>query len=178
MIPTSPLAYRPATPADCEAAAALINSAYRGESSKAGWTTEEHLLEGKRTDAEGLRELIAKPGNTLLLAFEADGRLVGTVQLESRPRSTCYLGMFTVLPTSQARGYGKAFLAEAERFARDRYGSSEMEMAVITVRHELLAWYERRGYKRTGKRIPFDPDPRYEALKVSSLEFEVLKKAL
>ena len=42
-----------ATTADVNDITKLLNSAYRGESSKAGWTHEEHLIDGEiRTNAE------------------------------------------------------------------------------------------------------------------------------
>lgn len=168
---------RPATALDCEILAPLINKAYRGDSSRTGWTTEADLLDGQRTDADSLRALIAKPGSTLLMAFDENQRLIGSVHLEKKSDVRCYLGMFTIDPDLQAQGIGKEFLKRAELYAREVYGASEMEMTVITLRHELLAWYERRSYKRTGRCVPFPTDPRFGILKVPFLEMEVLEKS-
>jgi N-acetylglutamate synthase-like GNAT family acetyltransferase len=172
------LTFRVATQNDCEMLADFVNAAYRGPSSSAGWTTESHLLAGLRTDKEMISEMLSRSDSNLLLAFDKDSNLIGSVHLERRSEETCYLGMFTVKPISQTQGIGKSLLARAEQFARDSYKSGTMEMTVITARTELIAWYERRGYRRTGKMVPFPIDPRFGVLKVASLEMEVLDKLL
>ncbi|MCZ8130153.1 MAG: GNAT family N-acetyltransferase [Steroidobacteraceae bacterium] len=173
------LAFAPATANDAEAVAALVNSAYRGDSSRAGWTTEADLLGGQRTDADAIRDLVAKPGQVLLLAREA-GELVGSVHLERKAGGDgpgCYLGMLTVRPTRQAGGLGRALLAAAEAHARDALGARYVEMTVIDVRTELIAWYERRGYRRTGEQRPFPyGDARFGLPKRPDLRFVVLEK--
>jgi ribosomal protein S18 acetylase RimI-like enzyme len=172
------LVFRRASQADCESMAALINSAYRGESSGAGWTSEARILGGLRTDAENLRGLVDRVESNFLVALNAQATLVGCVHLERRAQEVCYLGMLTVLPTGQDQGVGRALLAEAEKFAREFYQSKKIEMTVITLRHELLAWYERRGYRRTGSFVSFPVHPRFGVLKVDSLEMEILDKSL
>lgn len=144
-----------ATDADVDAVAALVNSAYRGESSRAGWTTEADYLEGQRTDAERLRaDLAAKPGAALLTLRDDDGTLLGSVWLEPRGVDVWYLGMFTIRPDLQSGGLGRMLLDEAERFAKAR-GARRMQMTVIQLRAPLIAWYERRGFRATGKTVPF-----------------------
>ena len=144
-----------ATEADLDAIAALVNAAYRGESSRAGWTTEADYLEGQRTDAERLRqELAAKPGAVLLTLRDDDGSLLGSVWLEPREVDVWYLGMFTIRPNLQARGLGRTLLEESERFARGR-GARRMRISVIQLREPLIAWYERRGFRATGESVPF-----------------------
>jgi len=171
--------FRVATNNDCKTLADFVNTAYRGPSSSAGWTTESHLLAGLRTDEEMISDLVNRTNSNLVLAFGGDSKkLLGSVHLERRSEENCYLGMFTVKPTNQTQGIGKALLAYAEQFARDVYKSSTMEMTVITARTELIAWYVRRGYRQTGKIIPFPVDPRFGVLKVASLEMEVLDKLL
>jgi len=168
---------RAATLADAPALAALINSAYRGESSKAGWSTEADLLGGQRTDVDWIADMIRSPGNVILVHEEA-GVLVGCVHLE-RTGEECYLGLLTVLPTLQARGVGRQLIAAAEAWAVEHWDSRSMHMTVITLREELLAWYQRRGYQRTGKRKPFPyGDERFGLPRRPDLEFEVLKKSL
>ena len=168
---------RPATAEDVEQLSALVNSAYRGDSSRRGWTTEADLLGGQRTDPAVLRRLIASPDTRILLRFEAD-ELVGCVELRRKP-DAAYLGMLTVRPDRQAGGVGRVLLAEAEAFVAREWGLGRIEMTVIQHRHELIAWYERRGYHLTGRREPFPyGDPRFGLPKVEDLEFVVLEKQL
>lgn len=177
----APLAVRCATADDAVALEALVNSAYRGDSSRAGWTTEADLLGGQRVDVDGLRALIARgalDGGAVVLVHEDAAGLAACVELEPRGEG-CYLGMLTIRPTSQAGGLGRRLLEAAERFAAERFGTREMQMTVIVQRTELLAWYERRGYRRTGERRPFPyGDPRFGLPKRPDLEFEVLSKRL
>lgn len=169
-----------ATDADLDAITALVNSSYRGESSRAGWTTEADFLGGQRTDAEALRsDLAARLGAVLLtLRDEPAGELLGSVWLEPRTRDVWYLGMLTVRPELQSRQLGRRLLAEAEAYAASR-GAQRMRMSVITVRDTLIAWYERRGYVRTGETLPFPyGDARFGVPLRDDLRFDVLEKPL
>ncbi|MFE9354615.1 GNAT family N-acetyltransferase [Streptomyces olivaceoviridis] len=171
------LVFRDATDADVDALVALIESAYRGDSSRAGWTTEADLLEGQRTDPQGVLEVIKAPGSRLL-AVERDGRIVACCQLEHRG-AHAYFGMFAVSPAMQGAGLGKTVMAEAERLARETWGVTEMQMTVISQREDLIAWYERRGYRRTGRTQPFPyGDERFGVPRRADLRFEVLVKPL
>jgi ribosomal protein S18 acetylase RimI-like enzyme len=171
------LSYRDATEADVEALVPLIESAYRGDSSRAGWTTEADILQGRRTDPEGVRAVITSPGSKLL-TVERDGALVACCQLEHRG-DAAYFGMFAVSPALQGAGLGKQIIAEAERTVRAEWGVSEMHMTVISVRDELIAFYERRGYRRTGTMTPFPyGDERFGVPQRDDLEFELLVKKL
>ncbi len=146
--------YRKATETDAESITRLVNSAYRGSSSKNGWTTEADLLAGQRTDPSMILETLHKPKTCFLLA-EKQGQVIGSVQLEKISPETCYFGMFAIDPCLQAQGTGRGMVAEAEKFAKWELGCEFMEMTVITVRHELIAWYERLGYEKTGETRPF-----------------------
>jgi ribosomal protein S18 acetylase RimI-like enzyme len=169
--------FRVATAADVPALVALIESAYRGDASRAGWTTEADILGGQRTDPEGVLAVIESESSRLV-AVERDGELVGCCQLEHRG-AHAYFGMFAVRPTLQGGGIGKAVIAEAERFARDEWGVAEMHMTVISVREDLIAWYERRGYLRTGRTSPFPyGNERFGLPTRDDLEFELLTKQL
>ncbi|HET6855886.1 MAG TPA: GNAT family N-acetyltransferase [Streptomyces sp.] len=174
---TGELVFRDAVPADADALVALIESAYRGDSSRSGWTTEADILEGQRTDPAGVLDVI-KANDGKLLIVERDGVLVACCQLESRG-DAAYFGMFAVRPELQGAGLGKVIIAEAERVARESWGASEMHMTVISVRNDLIAWYERRGYRRTGKMTPFPyGDERFGIPQRTDLQFELLVKAL
>jgi len=171
------LATRTATAADARALVALVNSAYRGESSRAGWTTEADLLDGQRVDVARLTETVATPDNVILL-HEQDRQPVACVHLE-RTDDACYLGMLTIRPTLQGAGLGRQLLEAAERWAVDRWGSRSMHMTVIAQRLELIAWYERRGYRRTGETRPFPyGDERFGLPRRGDLRFDVLRKEL
>ncbi|GGJ07820.1 GNAT family N-acetyltransferase [Streptomyces brasiliensis] len=171
------LIFRDATDADVDALVALIQSAYRGDASRAGWTTEADILEGQRTDAEGVLEVIKSP-DSRLLTVEREGRVVACCQLEHRG-DHAYFGMFAVSPAQQGAGLGKVVLAEAERQAGAAWGVTEMHMTVISVREDLIAWYERRGYRRTGRMTPFPyGDERFGIPQRPDLQFELLVKPL
>ncbi|MCF4137160.1 GNAT family N-acetyltransferase [Streptomyces sp. Tue 6430] len=171
------VSFRDAADADVDALVALVESAYRGDSSRAGWTTEADILEGQRTDPEGVREIIKSP-DARLLTVERDGRLVACCQLEHRGEYA-YFGMFAVSPTVQGGGLGRTVLEEAERRARAEWGVTEMHMTVISVRDDLIAWYERRGYRRTGRMTPFPyGDERFGVPQRDDLQFELLVKPL
>ena len=165
-----------ATLADVPTLSYLINTAYRGETSKQGWTTEADLLEGIRTDETAISELIQKP-NAALLKYESDdGSLQGCVYLEKQ-KEQLYLGMLTVAPHLQNSGIGKQLLQAAEAYARQQ-NCTAVVMSVISVRHELIHWYERHGYQKTGATKPFPhDDPRFGIPK-QRLEFLILEKSL
>ncbi|MFJ5925030.1 GNAT family N-acetyltransferase [Kitasatospora sp. NPDC092948] len=170
-------AFRAAQPQDVPAVVALVESAYRGDASRAGWTTEADLLEGQRTDEAGVAELLERAESVVLLA-ELDGRLLACCHIERRG-ATGYFGMFSVSPTAQGGGLGRQVMARAEEWARAAWGVTAMEMTVIEQRAELIAWYERRGYTRTGVFEPFPyGDERFGVPLRPDLRFEKLVKSL
>ncbi|MGE0395062.1 MAG: GNAT family N-acetyltransferase [Vicinamibacterales bacterium] len=173
-----PLTFRAAAPADAPAIVALVESAYRGEASRAGWTTEADLLDGQRTDEAGVLAAIAGPGERIVLACDGDA-LVGSVLLRDEGHGSAYTGMLAVRPPLQGHGVGRALLQEAERMARSELRATTMRMTVIAQRAELLAWYERLGYRPTGERESFPyGDERFGRPRRNDLHFVVLKKAL
>jgi len=189
----SALRFRYATEHDIPALVELVTSAYRGESSKRGWTTEADLLDGQRIDPDMLRADLAMPQSAILLA-EDDDRLLACAHIvvetgdtsevagheaANGDGSAAYFGMFSVAPDAQSGGVGKVVLAEAERIAHEVYGCARMRMTVIDCREELIAYYVRRGYARTGIKKPFPyGDPRYGLPKRDDLRFEILEKNL
>ena len=177
MAASAPLTFRQPRASDVDAVVALVESAYRGDASRAGWTTEADLLDGRRTGADEIAPLLERPGNRILLA-ERDGELLASAHLERRGE-VAYFGMFAVRPGLQGSGVGRAVLAEAERVAAEEWGCTEMQMTVIVQREELIAWYQRRGYRRTGIFSPFPyGDPRFGLPRRDDLRFETLAKPL
>jgi len=171
------LTFRTATVADIDALVALVTSAYRGDASRVGWTTEADLLDGARIDPEVLRQDILRDRSLVLLA-ERDGELVACAHI-SDDGDAGYFGMFSVSPTLQGGGVGKQLMAEAERIVAGQWGHALMRMTVIDVRAELIAFYERRGYRRTGITKPFPyGDARFGIPLRDDLRFEILEKPL
>lgn len=170
--------FRLATPADADGLTALIQSAYRGDSSRQGWTTEADLLDGQRTDRAQVLEVMSDPRSMLLVLPDEHG-LLACCQLENRDAGVAYFGMFAVRPGAQGGGVGSAMLAEAQRRVRAVFGSVAMEMRVIGQRAELIAWYERLGFVRTGRTEPFPyGQPRFGQPKRDDLHFVVLRRSL
>ena len=171
------LVFRDATAADVPALVELVTSAYRGETSKRGWTTEADMLDGNRIDPEVLRADIERPRSRVLLVDDDSGLLACAHVCEEHGAG--YFGMFSVRPDLQGSGIGKQLLAEAERIVRGDWRLPTMRMTVIDIRDELIAFYERRGYRRTGIKKPFPyGDARFGIPKRDDLRFEVLEKPL
>jgi GNAT superfamily N-acetyltransferase len=169
---------RAATRADIPALLDLIHSAYRGERARGGWTHEADLLEGQRTDSEALTAIIGDPRQRILLAKDSDG-LAGCVQISDKGDGSAYLGLLSIAPERQAQGLGRVLIEAGEEHARREFGARTMEMTVIRQREELVAYYERRGYVRTGEERPFPlDDPRFGIPKRRDLSFVVLTKQL
>ncbi|MDB5236177.1 MAG: family acetyltransferase [Hymenobacter sp.] len=148
-----------ATPADVSRLARLVNRAYRGDSSRQGWTTEAHLLDGQRIDEDGLREMLAVPDAAMLLCLGENEELLGSFYAQASGKKV-HLAMLAVDPQGQTRGVGKFLIKAAEDYGR-QHGCTVSKMTVISVRPELIAYYERQGYRQTGATEPFPTDPRY-----------------
>lgn len=160
--------------------AQLVNSAYRGDYSRQGWTTEADLLDGQRTDPESLKEIIETPLNQIEIAFEGKSlKMLGCVHLKQELPDTLYFGMLTIEPTLQGQGLGKVLLEHVEQLAR-AMNLKKIRITVIPSRHELIAFYERRGFKSTGQVESFPQgDPRYGIPKVAGLTLnEYIKELL
>lgn len=170
--------FRDASPADVDAVVSLVQSAYRGASSRDGWTTEADLLDGRRTDADEVASLIRPEERSRVLLAEDDEGLLACCHIADRGDHS-YFGMFAVSPAAQGAGLGRSVLGEAERLARDDWSLPEQRMTVISAREDLIAWYERRGYRRTGVMTPFPyGDERFGIPLRPDLRFEELRKPL
>ncbi len=167
--------FRDANVDDIPALVALVTSAYRGDASRAGWTTEADVLDGNRIDAGVLRQDIERSHSRVILLERADELLACAHVCEDDGAG--YFGMFAVKPALQGGGVGKALLDEAERVVRDEWRLPVMRMTVIDLRVELIEFYERRGYRRTGILKPFPyGDERFGIPRRDDLRFEVLEK--
>jgi ribosomal protein S18 acetylase RimI-like enzyme len=161
---------------DVPSLVALMDSAYRGENSKQGWTSEADLFIGnKRTDESTVANLIKRNGSVFLKYINDEGVLEGCVFLHKKD-NRLYLGMFSVSPLAQGKGIGKKLLTAADDHAK-KQNCSSIYMTVIAVREELIAWYESKGYHKTGKVLPFPVDERF-GIPTQPLEMLVLEKHL
>ena len=167
-----------ATSDDLTALHALIESAYRGDTARAGWSHEADLLDGQRTDLAELERMLADPGQRILVLRDG-ASVTACVALSDKSSQLSYIGLLTVDPKRQAIGLGRILLAAAEDHAVELFHAARVEMTVIAQRGELIAWYERRGYALTGERRPFPhADPRFGLPRRHDLEFVVMQREL
>ncbi|WP_433969608.1 GNAT family N-acetyltransferase [Tunturiibacter gelidiferens] len=170
----------PAIYADVDELVTFVNSAYRGKSSEAGWASEAKVIAGQRIDSTMLAETFASGKTTVLLMRDDDkAPLAGCVSLEPTDEpAVWYLSMLAIDPQRQADGLGRTLLSHAEDYMKAR-GAQRVRITVIWLRHTLIEWYERRGYRRTGKTEPFPyGDQRFGMPLRDDLNFEVFEKTL
>lgn len=169
---------RDAVPADIPALHRLIESAYRGEASRAGWTTEADLLDGQRTDPEDLADVLADPKQGLLTARRGD-ELVGCVLIADRGEGMGYFGMLSICPRLQGGGLGRRLVGAAHAALAERFGARRVRISVFPQRETLIAWYQRLGYRLTGATLPFPyGEPRFGLPKRDDLYFIVMEHEL
>jgi ribosomal protein S18 acetylase RimI-like enzyme len=164
-----------ATIKDVPALNKLVNSAYRGESSRKGWTTEADLLDGTRTDENAIKGFFAKSDSTIFKYVDNE-KIIGCVRLVKHG-TQLYLGMFAVDPTIQNKGIGKKILLAAEDEARKQLCKS-IDMTVISERIELIDWYKRNGYMEVGEKKPMVFDNPSGGIPKKDLYFITLEKFL
>ena len=170
--------FRLADDGDVDRLVDLVERAYRGESSRAGWCTEADLLGGQRVDHEMMRATLADDDVVVLVLSDDEGPLA-CCELRRLDDDRASLGMFAVDPARQAGGLGRAVLEQAEEQVVQRWGVRRLELTVIDVRQALIEWYERRGFVRTGEHRPFPyGDERFGEPRVDDLRFAVLEKRL
>ena len=194
------ITFRVADQNDVPAIVTLVESAYRGDASRAGWTTEADMLEGQRIDTDGVLADIQKTDSLIILAYAPTTSTSGALSLPKCSASIskqsaisellacchlektgdiCYFGMFSVKPNQQGSGIGKLMMAEAERIASNQWQCTRMQMTVIDIRDSLIDFYLRRGYRRTGIHKPFPyGDERFGIPMRDDLRFEILEKIL
>jgi ribosomal protein S18 acetylase RimI-like enzyme len=165
--------FRLAVPTDAARLVTLIQSAYRGETSRDGWTSEADLVAGDRISLAGVRHIIATAGS-MMIVLEEGGGLTACCAITDRGEGLAYFGTFAVSPTAQGQGIGRRVMAEARRRAAQDFGASTMEITVLAQQAALLAWYERLGFRKTGEQRPFPADPVFARPLVDDLHFLVL----
>ncbi len=65
----------------------------------------------------------------------------------------------------------------AESLVLRQWGARKMTLISITLRRELIQFYQRLGYRLTGEVVPFPPEAAVRA-RVDGIELEVLEKDL
>ena len=169
---SAPIAWREAGAADVRGLVALMRAAYRGGE---GWAREDHLVRGNRIDAGGVRELLA---SGVMMVAGDPGRPWACWHVRDLGDGTAGLGAFAVSPTRQAAGTGRAAIAAAGHEAVARYGARRLRIEVLEPHSVLLAYYERRGFHRTGETRPFPADAVHAVPLVPDLRFLVLERPL
>jgi len=172
------LIIRPAQAQDADAISALVNRAYRGDSSRAGWTTEADLLDGKRTTTEDVLALLNRHDVVMLCGWVDEVLMVTLCAEWHAEEQVAHLGMIAVEPSAQNRGYGKQMILAAEQLAVARWGARASQMAVVSVRQTLIAFYQRLGYQATGELKPFPHLPEMWQAKVDNMQLMTLQKEL
>lgn len=174
------LEQRLAQESDIPVLCALVNAAYRGETSRAGWTTEADLLTGVRTSERTIQALLAREDACILIGEDASGVMAASICLErdAEESGTVHLGMIAVSPLLQNRGYGKAMILAAEKLAVAQWGAQSAKMMVISLRQELIAFYQRLGYRATGETLPFPHQPDMWQAQVENMQLITLRKEL
>jgi ribosomal protein S18 acetylase RimI-like enzyme len=168
-----------ATAVDAKPLSDLINAAYRGAGGRRGWTHEAELISGERARSKDIAAMISDSSTTVLLRRGGDrSPLLGCIAVEMNSTTDCTISMLAVAPEFQTAGLGRALLEDAEQFAAGK-GATIAKITVVKQREALLAWYERRGYRRTGahEAFPYGDDSVGTPLR-DDLRFVVLEKRL
>ena len=151
----------------------LVRNSYRGESSQRGWTTGSRWIEGLRTDEPQIKELLEKP-KSILFVGEEDATMRGCCHVEQRGEVGCF-DMLAVDPEHQGGGFGRQLVSSAEAMAR-QWGLKGMQIKVLDRQPELMLWYGRQGYAKTGERMSYPADERFGRPSAQGLYLETLLK--
>jgi ribosomal protein S18 acetylase RimI-like enzyme len=177
LIPEAGTGFRLARPADAGTIVAIINRASNGDGGTAGWTDERAIWEGDRTSEAEILALLAAPQSMFVLCLQA-GQVAGCAYVRKNGNAA-YMGMLAVRPLLQGVGVGKLLIGEAERIGREVLGCKLMTIGVATHhRPDVAAFYERRGYARTGRIKPFEGSQARRVKKAPDLRAEWMEKNL
>ncbi len=172
--PGEALIFRRATLEDVPSIVVLVNAAYRGDTSRVGWTTEADLLDRQRTDANELTALLSSEDSLIMLCMRSE-KMIGSVHLQ-HGKGVAFMGMLVIEPGLQGQGIGKQLMQSAEETAVKMWGVAKILMYAISLRTELIEFYERRGYRHTGIFKEFPNDEKFGIPKVQGLKIELLEK--
>ncbi|MEI7916647.1 MAG: GNAT family N-acetyltransferase [Methylophilaceae bacterium] len=170
------LSFHKAELSDAISIAELVNSAYRGEISRAGWTTEADLLDGLRITTPEVATLIKREDAFVLVGVLRD-QIIASIACEHL-ENTAKFGLIAVKPTLQNKGYGREMIKAAEAITAREWRVAGFYMSVITLRTELIEFYERLGFERSGQFEDFPENPALWQPKVQTLALEYLVKLI
>lgn len=165
---------------DIPALSLLIESAYRGETAKIGWTSESDLIDGKRLNDGELAQVIGNSDNQIFIIRDSEdsSSILASICIFKKA-NVCEFGMFAVDPKRQSNGVGKALLSHAENFAKTQWGFARMQLSVITKRQSLIDYYKRRGYSAIGKTFSMSDHHLNDGMtRGHDLELEIYEKKL
>ena len=166
--------FRTANNADAETIAELVNRAYRPESGATGWTHESDLVAGNRTNAAQIVGTILSRDSVILVGLNNE-EIVACAHVQ-KDGNCSHIGMLAVNPILQKVGAGKQMLAHAEKYASAVFGSEKFVMVVVSARIELVSFYLRRGYHKTGSVMGYPLSAGAGTPKTPDLKIEVLEK--
>jgi len=153
--------------------ATLVNKAYRPSVPERGWTHEANLVSGQRTTEEQVLSLDCSRASILVLC--QDSNIVACVRVKCGENSAD-IGMLATDPNHQMQGLGKLMLNCAEQHALEHFGIASFKMSVLSSRSELIAYYERRGYTRTGEVSSYPAAAGFGEPIIDGLKVEILVK--
>jgi len=156
-----------------QAIADLVNLTYRGET---GWTRETHIIQGDRTNRQEVETAMSHPNAYFFIANQLQN-LASCIYV-AKEKDCAYIGFFSVHPSLQGQGLGKYVLEQAEAFALRTLGVYKLVMFVVSQRPELIAFYQRRGYSRTGRIEAYPLHLGIGVPKVPGLTIEYLEKII
>ncbi|KAJ9488798.1 hypothetical protein VN97_g4481 [Penicillium thymicola] len=157
------LNFRVATEKDAAQLQQLVESAFRAEDSRKGWTDDLGLSSSFHLDVQDILAMINKLDSVMLMATDDQNTLVGSIGTSKRDANQARLYMLAVDTSVQRGGIGRQILAYAEDYCQQTWGVTTLGLNALSNREELISWYSRRGYKPTGETSPF-PREKFENL--------------
>lgn len=156
-IPES-LNFRTASADDASALQRLIQAAFRAEDSRQGWVADTALNARFTIDIAHIAKTITEPDSDFLIASNKAGDIVATIAVSKRDPDHARIFMLAVDQRWQQGGLGRQVLAYAEQYCQRTWGVTRLGLDALSTRQELISWYLRRGYLKTGEMKPFPRD--------------------
>lgn len=142
---------------DVKAITNISNKAYKGNGQ--GWTDWAHLQnilqDVTRTNENDVQALMERYPSVFVIYTGEDGTLQGSLYLEDIGEKKYHLWLMAVDPSRQNQGIGRKLLNGACEYSKQN-GYELIELLTSTSRVEVVAWYERCGFTKTGKVVQFD----------------------